>query len=452
LAKVGIRTDRQVSALKPKATPYETSVAEVKGLIVRTFPSGLRSFELRYSAANGTRRRHPLGDYPGLSLAQAVLDAQALRVDVVRGSDPAGERLANRRKAKTGDTLTELAEAYFKACEKGLHGGRGRPKRPATISVEKSRFNGRIKPKLGKRRFAELARADIKQFMRELASEGDLSADSVASVGRTLSSILAFAVHEDRLPSNPVSGLTRPLQLKPRDRMFSDGALRAIWVSLSHPADQPALENDKGETIYQTDPAVALALKLAMMTLARRQDVAGAMTSEIDRVSKTWTIPKERHKSGRPHVIPLTETMIGIFDAAEALPRKSISRRQPNDKPVFPSPTRINAPVAQASLTRALDRLLTDLKLPKGSPHDFRRTGATLLTSPRGGIRRFYVSKVLAHAAQEGAAITGIYDLYEYLAEKRTALEAWEGLLLAIVGERDRSANVLSFSGSGNKK
>ena len=101
-------------------------------------------------------------------------------------------------------------------------------------------------------------------------------------------------------------------------------------------------------------------------------------------------------------------------------------------------------------MTRALARMYSDLDLPHGSPHDFRRLGATHLTGERLGVRRFVVSKVLGHAAQEGAAVTAVYDRNSYLAEKRRALEAWEGLLLEIVGERERASNVTALPSAGS--
>ena len=72
------------------------------------------------------------------------------------------------------------------------------------------------------------------------------------------------------------------------------------------------------------------------------------------------------------------------------------------------------------------------------------------LRSHRGGQVRFIVGKVLNHADKtDAAAITEVYDRYQYLREKRRALEAWEGLLLEIVGETKRPENVTSFPARG---
>ena len=52
--------------------------------------------------------------------------------------------------------------------------------------------------------------------------------------------------------------------------------------------------------------------------------------------------------------------------------------------------------------------------------HDLRTTAATGMG--RLGIARFTISRVLGHA---DAGVTGIYDRYTYLPEKRHALNIW---------------------------
>jgi integrase len=443
-----ITTDRQVAALKPKATIYETAIAGVRGFQIRTFPSGTKAFELRYTATNGARRRLPLGEYPNVSLADASKKAAAARVKVVDGADPAGERQAEKTRARTGETLDELAEAYWAAAAKGLHGGRGRPKAASTLNVEKPRYANHISPKLGTRRFADLTRSDVKAFMRELAS-GDRAADTVASIGRLLSAILSFAVHEERIEANPAMGLTQPLALKPRDRLFPDASLKALWKPLSAVPTFEPVEQPKGKGEPETSAAVAMALRLALLTLTRRADVAGARWEEVDWKARTWTVPGVRHKSRKPHVVPLGPEALALIRTAAQItdgPKASAEKLQAGY--IFPSPLDRKRHITERAMTRALARMCEDAKIPPGSPHDFRRTGATHMTGEQLGIRRFVVSKVLGHAAHEGAAVTAVYDRNEYLPEKRKALEAWEGLLLEIVGERGRAGNVVSILGA----
>jgi integrase len=358
----------------------------------------------------------------------------------VDGEDPAGKRRAAREAARTGDTLKQLSEAYWPAAARGLHGGRGRPKRPSTLAAERNRWKLHIGPALGTRKFAELKRSDVRSFMRSLASSGTLAADTVNSVGRTLSAILAFAIHEEQLETNPAAGQTTPLALKSRDRMFDDDSLAAVWGALRSP-EVGSLGSTEPARISRLEPSTALALRFAMLTLCRRGEVAGARISEIDFLARKWTIPGERAKSNKAHVVPLSYLAIEIVIAALALPRAD------GADVLFPAPRDPARSISPDALTRALTRICETESLPHGTPHDFRRSGATTLTGEAYGVRRFTVSKILGHTALDGAAaVTAIYDRNDYLVEKRAALNAWADHVSSLKGSAQRCVNVVAFS------
>lgn len=62
----------------------------------------------------------------------------------------------------------------------------------------------------------------------------------------------------------------------------------------------------------------ARALELCILTATRTAEVTGARWSEFDLTNGTWTIPAERMKAGREHVVPLSEPALAIM---KALPR-----------------------------------------------------------------------------------------------------------------------------------
>lgn len=419
---VRITTDRQISTLKPGTKPFEVGIDKSRGLCVRVFPTGAKQFEYRYVALNGSRRRHKLGTYPGLSLAEARVKAALLGVQVTSGVDPAAERLAERERARNGDTFSELAESYWKAAKIGLHGGRKRPKRASTIETERLWWRNHIAPKLGRRRFEELKRADIKIFMRELATDSGLAPASIASVGAVVQAVLGFAVHEDRLDANPAIGLARPLALTSRDRMFGDAALAVIWNAAST-ASRRSCDVKIDESHARLAPAMGLAIRLLMLTLTRRSEVAGARWAEFDMTARHWTIPGDRAKAKHLHVVPLTDRMLEILAQAKAL--------HPDSVYVFPALKGKKDHLDAHAITRAFARMCSRYELGAGSPHDVRRSGATTLVG-RYGVSRLVVGMLLGHTAREGAAATSIYDRHTYLPEKRQALEIWADHLAAI--------------------
>lgn len=426
-----INTDRELYALRPDAARYERAVTKARGLSILVHPNGCKTFVVRYVSENGVRRRLAIGDYPALGLAEARLKAGALRLQVVEGRDPAGERQAARHEARFGETVEDLARGYWPAAAIGLHGGRRRPLRSETIERQKSLWARHIKPALGSRRYKELRRADIRAFMQGFVADGRLSASSIAAIGDVLRAFYAYALHEDLVEANPTLGLTRPLEPQSRARLFEEDALREILMVLG---DASHAYGGRSDPYARMAPIMALALRFTILTLCRRSEVAGAKWSEVDLKTRVWVIPPERTKNRQFHVVPLSMEAIEVLAAARAL---SVTQ---GAAWVFPSPADPTAHIDAHAMTRAVARICKRLGLPAGSPHDFRRTGATILTGERHSIRRFVVGMLLGHTAQDGPAVTAVYDRNEYLPEKRYALDAWARHVTELVTPPDGGA------------
>jgi integrase len=65
---------------------------------------------------------------------------------------------------------------------------------------------------------------------------------------------------------------------------------------------------------------IARALELTVLTVARTSEALCAKWDEIDIPNRLWTVPAERMKSGREHVVPLSDRAVSIL---EELPRTS---------------------------------------------------------------------------------------------------------------------------------
>jgi integrase len=260
--------------------------------------------------------------------------------------------------------------------------------------------------------------------MEGFVRAGRLSASSIAAIGDVLRALFTYALHEDMVEGNPTLGLTRPVIPESRSRRFGDEALGVLLAAL---LDAAGADNGRQDPHARMGPTMALAVRYLILNLTRRTETAGARWPEVDFRNRTWTIPGARTKNRKDHVIPLTPQALGVLGAARKLPNAT------PDGYIFPSATRPGAHIDEHAITRAVNRLCTRLEIPPGSPHDFRRTGATTLTGERYGIRRFIVGKVLAHTENDGPAVTAVYDRNEYLAEKRAALEAWAGHLDGLV-------------------
>src|SRR5262249_34910469 len=99
-----------VDKLKPKPTRYEISDSGQRGLLIVVFPSGKKSFIVRYRFG-GVKRKLTLG---GISLAAARKAAAAALYDVHEGRDPALAKKEMQAKAATikAETVQWLCEQY----------------------------------------------------------------------------------------------------------------------------------------------------------------------------------------------------------------------------------------------------------------------------------------------------------------------------------------------------
>jgi len=105
-------TDKLTEATARKALPPvrgQTMMwdAEVKGFALRITPGGAKSFVLDYRA-EGRQRRITIGAWPDWTVAAARQTAKDMKREVDLGSDPMGERQAQRE----APTVQEMWERY----------------------------------------------------------------------------------------------------------------------------------------------------------------------------------------------------------------------------------------------------------------------------------------------------------------------------------------------------
>jgi integrase len=245
----------------------------------------------------------------------------------------------------------------------------------------------------------DVRRRDVAQRVAEIAAaSGNVSAVRARAA---LSAVFVWAIREGyELPANPVAGTNRPPEPKPRERVLSEGELRAIWGALP--------DTDYGSIV-----------RLLLLTGQRRNEVGAMQWSEI-KEDGNWVIPAARCKNGREHSLPLSPMAQRIITAQ---PRRTVPV-------VFGEGLRgYNGWAwAKASLD---DRLAAD-GIPHWTLHDLRRTVATMVVD-RLGILPHIVEAILNHASGHRSGVAGIYNRARYSAEMRDALDRWAAHLSGIV-------------------
>ena len=475
MATVAI-TDKAAKAAKAKAGQrIEIWDRDTTGLCLRVSgieqkgrePRQRKVWVYRYRTLDGRQPRLTLGAFSeSQGVKWARVEAERQRVAVRDGGDPSGERRRKRIEARLREvrSFNDLADAYLAACRAGDWMPKGKKQSERTVRDAEGILKRHARPELGDIPVEDLTRARVRQFLRDMRAKG-----IGAQVNRTQAIVrqafaYALAEYEGRLVSiNPAIG-NAIVQERGRKRVLSDEELKALWAALRDPTalriKKDGQEGD-GERVY-VSRATAIALQLAMLLLQRRGEIAGMMLSEINVAEKTWLVAADRMKGRRQHLVPLPTRAVELIDEAQRLGadarkaniKKLRELRQPipNDWPLFPSPRDAAKSIKADSLTHALAAVYAALGVEDASVHDLRRTGSTVLTSERLGVSPFVRSLVLSHTtgADGGASVSREhYDANSYVAEKRRALEAWEGLLLETVGERFRGGNVRALERRG---
>ena len=123
-------------------------------------------------------------------------------------------------------------------------------------------------------------------------------------------------------------------------------------------------------------------------------------------------------KNRQPHVVPLSPFVLKLLKAQRA---------------AQPSGSRYVLEGGRSRRIRLGVVAKIEGQIPDFRPHDLRRTAATSMG--RLGVPRFIIDRVLAHVDR---SVGGIYDPWDYLEEKRDALERWSRELQRIVTARAR--------------
>lgn len=388
-----ILTDIYIKNLAPKKKQYEVFDKKISNFAVRISPGGTKSFILLYRTGRRSRR-FTLGSYPALGLADARVNAKRALLEIMSGIDPQSEKLAKR--ARHSATLfSSLAHEYIEAHAKKTKSW------PLTLRTLERDF---IK-QWGKLPVDQISKKQVHALLDELvARNGPTSANRAFAVVRKF---FNWCVERDYLAVSPCSGVKTPCKSSSRDRVLSTDEILRIW----HASDQVGW------------PFGAI-VKLLMLTAQRRSEVAGMRWDQVDLDKEIWLQPAPMNKSGRLHVVPLSNLALEVL---QSLPHVDSDL-------VFPARPRqgnggATRPVSGYSKWKAkLDEVsgIRDWTL-----HDLRRTVATEMAFL--GVATQTIELILNHSSRELSGVAGIYNRYQYLDERRKALDQWAQRLGAMI-------------------
>jgi integrase len=326
----------------------------VKGFGVRVTAAGARAFVLDYRRkVDGKQRRITIGAWPDWSTTAAREEAKRLKREIDGGADPIGEEEAVRAAPSMADLCARFLEEYVPR------------KRPATQRDYRQQIGTDILPAIGKMKVAAVTFADVDSLHRKISKRAPTHANRVLAL---FSRMFTMAIRWGMRPDNPVKGIERNMEGK-RQRYASPAELARLSAALAELRDQGA----------------ANAVRLMLLTGARRGEVLAARWKDFDLPAGVWTKPASATKQKRIHTIPLS-------DAARQLLGKMQDEADDSAVYLFPArrtPYRLDIDDAWATLRKAAN--IPDVRL-----HDLRHTYASVLAS--AGLSLPVIGALLGHA------------------------------------------------------
>jgi integrase len=356
----------------------------VPALALRISSSGARSFVVRGRVkGEPSPIRITLGDAAIMKLTDARQAASDTLRAMRAGADPRATKKAEARAEKVL-TFEALIDEWSR-----LHLTHRRP-RYAAEAVRALRTG---LPDLLSKPASKISRGDAVAALDKVAARGKTIANLVIYARGCFS----WAEKRERAPSNPFSRL--PVSARPveRDRVLDTEEIRAIW-------------NVAGTLPYPFGPF----FQLAILTLQRREEVAGMRWSELDLEHHLWSIPGALMKGARPHDVHLSAPALAVLDSMPRLAGCDF---------VFTTTGR--TPISGYSRAKEIiDReIAKDRGIEPWRLHDLRRTGVTHLAAL--GFDSIVVDKLLAHQPGKLRGVAGIYQRHDFARERATALDAW---------------------------
>jgi integrase len=288
--------------------------------------------------------------------------------------------------------------------------------KPGYAETQEGLLRNHVVPRWGQRRIGDVTKREVVALIDGLTDAGmTTGANRVFAATRAL---FNFALRRELIATTPFLGLKPPLAETSRDRVLTEAEVRLFWRA----ADAVG---------FPFGPAA----QLLLLTAQRRDEVIRMVRSEVD--GDLWTLPAERTKNSLEHLVPLAPPALSILGAVPPIAGAAgyIFTRT-GDAPMSDyASTKARLDKAMLAIAReeatAAGRDPDGIELQPWRLHDLRRTASTGMA--RLGIPLHVTEAVLNHRSGTLGGLAGIYNRYQYLDEKRAALEAWATRVGAIV-------------------
>lgn len=320
-------TAAAVKALVEKGEPARH--ADGNGLYLHVTGEGKAKWSLRYMVA-GKSREMGLGavargtgkEAVGVTLADARSAARAARVKLDDGIDPLAEREAQEAARKAAEAEREAAAVAasasrtFAAAFEGwleAHGPAMKTERQRKLA--KALMVTHVMPQIGALPVASVTTADMLRVLQPIWRE---KPETALRARIRSEAVLAWAKAKGwRQGENPAAWKNNLAPLLGRQGHAASVQHHRAMHWRDVPTFMKRLEAEQSLS--------ALALRWAILTAARTNEVIGAVWDEIVMDAPggpVWVVPASRMKMGAEHRVPLSAAAVAVLKAVEPLRAK----------------------------------------------------------------------------------------------------------------------------------
>ncbi|ELI6864914.1 tyrosine-type recombinase/integrase [Salmonella enterica] len=387
------RTTRPLTnteVLRAKALEKDLTLHDGDGLFLIVKTSGKKLWRFRYPRPTTKQRTMMgLGAFPALSLA----DARGLRADylalLANGIDPQiqAEVAEEQQQIELDSIFSTVAANWFQLKSKSVT-----PDYAKDIwrSLEKDVF-----PAIGEIPVQQIKARTLVEALEPIKARGAL--ETVRRLVQRINEIMIYAVNTGLIDANPASGIGMAFEKPKKQNMPT---LR--------PEELPKLM--RSLVMSNLSVPTRCLIEWQLLTLVRPSEASGARWAEIDLEAKLWTIPAERMKAKREHVVPLSTQALDILEVM-----KPISAHREH---VFPSRNDPKSPMNSQTANAALKRIGFGGKLVA---HGLRSIASTAMNE--AGLNPDVIESALAHSDKN--EVRKAYNRSTYLVQRVELMNWW---------------------------
>lgn len=286
-------SELKIKSAKPAEKDYVMFDGGGLQMRVRSNGSKLWNFNYRHPVTK-KRINMGLGTFPEVSLAQARKGSVKAREILAQGLDPKEQRDAvlQAKQAETEHTFQNVATSWFELKKDAVT--------PAYAEDIWRSLTLHVFPVLATIQISAISAPQVINLLRPLETKGSL--ETVKRLSQRLNEIMTFGVNSGFIHANPLSGI-RSVFKKPKKKNMAALApdeLKELMVAIAN------------ASIKRTTRCL---IEWQLNTMTRPAEAATTRWADIDFEKKIWTIPAERMKKRRIHIVPLTEQALALLEA-----------------------------------------------------------------------------------------------------------------------------------------